>query len=330
MESRDVAMDGGNTAAGGAGRSDNGNSNTDSVQQQQQQEEERMMLEQQYNTEDIRQSKFTLFTTLNNLGVSYLRERRYVQSIQCFSEAARFIVDGDDGIPQYENYESSSLTTIREMPTSMAFYLMLDDSRRSVVTSIDEQQQQKQQQKHHSHPGSSCNRVTTAGASPNDFLVDSTYVFQYPIVISEEGTTEEQSQNSSPQPHHHHHASSALIKLSLIVLYNISLAYHRAALDLGSLEVLQHALAHYEAAYRILISENRVLVSQAMVILNNIGHIHRLMNDEDRARACFQYLLTTMIYVQQSGEPQHIHQWESFFSNVIDLIAPSPGSAPAA
>mmetsp|Transcript_46647 Transcript_46647/g.113666 ORF Transcript_46647/g.113666 Transcript_46647/m.113666 type:complete len:330 (+) Transcript_46647:817-1806(+) len=329
MESRDVAMDGGNTAAGGAGRSDNGNSNTDSVQQQQQQEEERMMLEQQYNTEDIRQSKFTLFTTLNNLGVSYLRERRYVQSIQCFSEAARFIVDGDDGIAQYENYESSSLTTIREMPTSMAFYLMLDDSRRSVVTSIDEQHQQKQQ--HHSqNQGSSCNPTTTAAASPNDFLIDSTYVFQYPIVICEEGTMEEQSHNSFHQLHHHRHTSSADIKLSLIVLYNMSLAYHRAALDLGSLEVLQCALAHYEAAYRILICENRVLVSQAMVILNNIGHIHRLMNDEDRARACFQYLLTTMIYVQQSGESQHIHQWESFFSNVVDLIAPSPRPAPAA
>ena len=335
MESRDVAMDDGNTADDGSGRAEHGNGSTDTVQQQQQQqkqEDERMMLEQTHRAEDIRQAKFNLFRTMNNLGVSCLRERRYVQAIQWLSEAARFIVDGNDGVTQYENYESSSLsTTIREMPTSMAFYLMLDDNRRSVVTAIDEQPNQQQQQQHRSQKGSSCSPITTtAVVPPNDFLVDTTYVFHHPIVISEEGTAEEQPHNSSHQPHHRRHTSSAVIKLSLIIVYNMSLAYHRAALDLGSLEVLKHALVHYDAAYRILISESRVLVSQAMVILNNIGHIHRLLNDQDRARACFQCLLTTMIYVQQSGESRHIHQWESFFSNVFDLIAPSPRPAPAA
>ena len=153
-------------------------------------------------------------------------------------------------------------------------------------------------------------------------------MFQYPIVISKDGNTVESS--VPPPPSATMSPAEPSIKLSLVVLYNMSLAYHRAALDLDSLEVLQQALAHYEVAYRILISDARVLVSQAMVILNNIGHIHRLMRNEDKARTCFQYLLTTMIYVQQTGESHHIHHWESFFSNVVDLIAPTPRPAAAA
>ena len=99
--------------------------------------------------------------------------------------------------------------------------------------------------------------------------------------------------------------------------------------------LLGQALSYYQIAYRILVSEQRVLVSQAMVILNNIGHIHRLMGNEATARKCFQRLLTTMIYLQQSGEArQQISHWDSFLNNVIDLLVAPEDShkrfAPAA
>lgn len=84
--------------------------------------------------------------------------------------------------------------------------------------------------------------------------------------------------------------------------------------------LLSQALAYYEIAYRILVSEQRVLVSQAMVILNNIGHIHRLMGKEEDAKQCFQRLLTTMVYLQQTGASHQISHWDSFLKNVIDLI----------
>jgi len=98
--------------------------------------------------------------------------------------------------------------------------------------------------------------------------------------------------------------------------------------------LLAQALAYYQIAYRILVSEQRVLVSQAMVIINNIGHIHRLMGEEDNAKQCFQRLLTTMIYIQQTGDSNQISHWDRFLSNVIDLIIPPENShknyAPAA
>jgi tetratricopeptide (TPR) repeat protein len=84
--------------------------------------------------------------------------------------------------------------------------------------------------------------------------------------------------------------------------------------------LLGQALNYYEIAYRILMSEQRVLVSQAMVILNNIGHIHRLMGQEEKAKRCFQRLLTTMVYLQQTGDWHQISHWNSFLTNVIDLI----------
>jgi len=100
--------------------------------------------------------------------------------------------------------------------------------------------------------------------------------------------------------------------------------------------LLGQALSYYQIAYRILVSEQRVLVSQAMVILNNIGHIHRLMGNEQTAQKCFRRLLTTMIYLQQSSGQahQHISHWDSFLTNVIDLIVAPEDShknyAPAA
>ena len=98
--------------------------------------------------------------------------------------------------------------------------------------------------------------------------------------------------------------------------------------------LLGQALAYYEIAYRILMSEQRVLVSHAMVILNNIGHIHRLMGMEENAKRCFQRLLTTMIYLQLTGESHQISHWDSFLTNVIDLMVSQEHShkkfAPAA
>lgn len=235
------------------------------------------------------------FTTFNNLGVFFLRDRKYFEAIHSFMEAAKFVV-GDDRF------------TVRAAPTFQAFYLLLDDFRTRVngCGFAD---------KGHVDTPPKFDEM-----SEDALRHESTYAFQYPIVLSTDATGPEAGNL----------AAEATIQLSLITLYNMGLAFHRAALDLNSLHILQQALVHYEIAYRILISDPRVLVSQAMVILNNIGHIHRLMHNEDRARACFQYLLTTMIYVQQRGDSQQIPHWESFFSNVVDLIAPAPRPAPAA
>lgn len=146
------------------------------------------------------------------------------------------------------------------------------------------------------------------------------YVFRNPIVLLRQGLTDHKMKNQDVISH-----------IFLITLYNLALSYHLAALESGCARRLEQALAYYALSYKMLLSERDVDVSQAMVILNNIGHIHRLMKNEEGANNCFQYLLTTMLFVQQSGESNRIQNWDPLISNVLHLmIAAGPRPAAAA
>jgi tetratricopeptide (TPR) repeat protein len=116
-------------------------------------------------------------------------------------------------------------------------------------------------------------------------------------------------------------------KIVLVATNNLALSYHLCATESVCKKRLEQALLYYGQAYKMLLAEPRVVVSQAMAILNNIGHIHRLLNNEEGAKNCFQYLLSTMMFVLLSGESDRIHNWDSFLSNVMDLIV--PGTLPA-
>ena len=141
------------------------------------------------------------------------------------------------------------------------------------------------------------------------------FIFTNPILVSHEINRLDCNFNS---------------KLSIVAMYNLALSYHLCAIQKQSLEHIQKALSYYQLAYNILIDETHVVVSQAMVILNNIGHIHRLLRNDAGAKDCFEYLLSTMLFVLQIGEADRIQNWESFLSNVMDFVAPNPNPAAAA
>merc|ERR1719253_1472832 len=65
--------------------------------------------------------------------------------------------------------------------------------------------------------------------------------------------------------------------------------------------LLRHALMYYEVSYTILIHEEDVLLSHAMVLLNNMGHVSRLLEDEPAATVQFRRLLSLMLYIQQTS-----------------------------
>jgi tetratricopeptide (TPR) repeat protein len=119
-------------------------------------------------------------------------------------------------------------------------------------------------------------------------------------------------------------------KLSIVAMYNLALSYHLCAIQKQSLQHIEKALSYYQLAYKILIDESHVVVSQAMAIINNIGQIHRLLRNDAGAKDCFEYLLSTMLFVQQIGESDRIQNWESFLSNVMDFIVDNPKPAAAA
>jgi hypothetical protein len=69
---------------------------------------------------------------------------------------------------------------------------------------------------------------------------------------------------------------------------------------------LKQALTYFEFSHKMLIDEQHVVISQAMIILNNIGQIHQLLQTEEGAKKCFLYLLTPMMCVQQIGKASQI------------------------
>ena len=111
--------------------------------------------------------------------------------------------------------------------------------------------------------------------------------------------------------------------------------------------LLRHALRYYEVSYTILIHEEDVLLSHAMVLLNNMGHVYRLLEDELSATIQFRRLLSLMLYIQQtaglSSSPfttttatssssststpasssslrQQIGEWDRFLDNVLEYM----------
>ena len=122
--------------------------------------------------------------------------------------------------------------------------------------------------------------------------------------------------------------------LSYVILYNLALSYHLRAMDEEEDHLrnayLDKALTLYEHAHHILSSQEiDVSLLHTMAIASNLGHIHHVIGDEQRAELCFQHLLSTILYVVDCGEGAKIKSLDGFFRNVMPLICTS-SSAPAA
>ena len=130
--------------------------------------------------------------------------------------------------------------------------------------------------------------------------------------------------------------------LSFIVLYNLGLTHHLAALSKKNLTndglkqrnwYLRKAMVLYEHANHILLNEHiECSPLHVMAIANNLGHIHFALGDETRAKTCFNYLLSSILcLVECGGNGARLRKevLDGFLTNVIPLIAGS-SSAPAA
>lgn len=122
--------------------------------------------------------------------------------------------------------------------------------------------------------------------------------------------------------------------LSYVILYNLALSYHLRGMDEEEhhlkVAYLQKALTLYEHAHHILSSQDIELsLLHTMAIASNLGHIHHVVGDEQRAQMCFQHLLSTILYVVDCGEGSKIETFDGFFRNVMSLICTS-SPAPAA
>jgi hypothetical protein len=125
---------------------------------------------------------------------------------------------------------------------------------------------------------------------------------------------------------------SYFVKLSFIQLYNLALSHHLCALKRSNSEpFLRKALSLYELAYTIHVSEDvELTILQSMAIVNNLGHLHRRLDNEEKSNQCFENLLTTLMFVRDCGEQDSHQMLDGFLSNVMSLILCAPKPAPAA
>lgn len=122
--------------------------------------------------------------------------------------------------------------------------------------------------------------------------------------------------------------------MSYTILYNLALTHHLKAIedDNGiSRKHLRKSLWLYEAANAVRIREKLSLtVTQNMALVNNIGYIHSVLKNEEKAQECFEILLSTMMVVKDCGEREAIEQLDGFLVNVTPLILEKQTSAVAA
>jgi hypothetical protein len=118
--------------------------------------------------------------------------------------------------------------------------------------------------------------------------------------------------------------------LSLIALFNLAICNHRNGIQ-HNMEptFLRDALHMYELAYAIQMQEGiDMTLSPTMIIMSNVGHIHKILGNKENSMQCFQHLLSTIMFLVEAGEREHIFEFDGFFENILKTVyANSPAAA---
>mmetsp|Transcript_29957 Transcript_29957/g.71959 ORF Transcript_29957/g.71959 Transcript_29957/m.71959 type:complete len:252 (+) Transcript_29957:122-877(+) len=98
--------------------------------------------------------------------------------------------------------------------------------------------------------------------------------------------------------------------LPLLVMYNMALAHQLKALKMkeeeeeddennkkGRILLLNRSLKLYEVAYQWQNKEEHKSLRFNMILVNNIGDIHRCVNNKSKFQRCMQQLMRNMMYV---------------------------------
>ena len=111
-----------------------------------------------------------------------------------------------------------------------------------------------------------------------------------------------------------------LYKLTNIVMYNLALSFHLHGLQRNCVDSLIRAQYLYELAFQLHVQECcDVTLLFSLALLNNLGLIYRTTKEIKRSNACFQHMLSTMMYLLECNEAGTIKQWEGLMSNVMDF-----------
>jgi tetratricopeptide (TPR) repeat protein len=140
---------------------------------------------------------------------------------------------------------------------------------------------------------------------------ESVYIYERPIRVSTKAMEEE-------------HCPGVI--LSLIIIFNLGLAHHLSAMQNNACrKLLQKSLHLYELAYQLQRDEDeKGSLRFTMIVANNLGQIHRAVNNEYKHQQCLEHLLSTMMYVVDSRVKgvlgKGVPEFDGFLRNASQLI----------
>ena len=122
----------------------------------------------------------------------------------------------------------------------------------------------------------------------------------------------------------------ASIMVSVMIIFNLALAFQLSAVSSDKKQSkLRKAAKLYELSFNMQqdanFENNNVLFTMATV--NNMGLIHHKLNDRETANKCFEYLLSTLMFLTDCVEGD-VCELDGFLRNVSNLIS-EPCSAAA-
>jgi tetratricopeptide (TPR) repeat protein len=116
--------------------------------------------------------------------------------------------------------------------------------------------------------------------------------------------------------------SLTLAQCGLRCMFNLALSHHRVGVEEQSQPHLDKALRVYGLAYSLLTTEEGggcpVMLA---AIVNNLGHVHLLEGNMDKAQRCYEHLLMALMFVTVGSSirlSDELH--EGFFSNVMNMV----------
>lgn len=126
-----------------------------------------------------------------------------------------------------------------------------------------------------------------------------------------------------------------LSRLSFSLIFNLALAFHSSAIEKKrvSTKRLHKALELYKLASSV--AQNALCLEyvEAIIITNNLGHIHELLGDYAKARECYNYILGRVInYVctsNRESQCEAVH-FEKILGNAMRTVQQKTKAAAAA
>lgn len=93
-----------------------------------------------------------------------------------------------------------------------------------------------------------------------------------------------------------------IVEMSASIMFNSALSHHLAATS-GQVEdavkTMDQAVKLYELTHALQLQEGVELsIEHTMATICNLGHIHQLRGDSDKATKCFQHLFAIIVYLQ--------------------------------